>query len=1074
LLAQNCPSYSAQPSSDYSYLVASSDTAVPAGTAFQWIANGQAVASGQSTQLFLLHADGGTTSAEGIVPLAANGVTFAPGKWGSALTLAAGGALSYPRQGSIDFHEGSIEMWIAPLADGADPRYSAREHALFYYAAPNGDYMKVAQSGSSIVYGGGAIDGQWESAYGGTASMSGWRAGEWHHLAFTFSASGNFMRLYVDGVLTADTNEKHYTAPDAGGDRFYLGGTPGGTAAAYLIDEVRIWSRAMTAGEVTANAGRVDQPRNSEVWLALAPFSSGDRIVFQSAACAAPEFDYSGIPITQPNPASTLLAPGTDHLDLSVQSAQPASCGWAVGAPLDLSAMTPFTTGQDGAAHRTTISGLSPDPSRVNDVYVRCDSSPGYALHLLYRSVAVVNPHFPRTGNLWGSSNELSGGMDHAARIDLYLGANFTPSQIRALRALNPNILILNSINTVENSGLSEDYYLHDIHGKRIEVWPGTYRLNLTKPYVAEYQANFAYQKMLDSGMLLDGCFFDNFFTTQSWLKTDIYGNPVQIDANEDGIADDPAWLDAAWHDGVYHELNTWRALMPNAFASGHLPRPPQTEFSTIFNGDSIGFMSPETADGTIAFPTFWLAYHPWWSIGRQPVIPMVESAPPFQIGYGYGYNPQTTIPPSTLEFARTYFPYVRFGLAFTLMNDGYFAHEFGDTWHGNDWWYDELDYNLGYPLGPVQQVALPGVSTANLLDNGGFESPLNGTWVFELTRSNGAAATVTAESAGCQSGVCVRLAVTAVDGTNWHVDFEQQNRSLEQGVSYDLTFWAKADVSRPIAVDAQRNSPDWRNYGLSQTLTVGTGWKQYTVTFQANETVSDARIQFWVGQQTGEVWLDEVSLTVHPPDLYRRDFTNGVVLLNGTRQSQTISVGPGFHRLTGSQAPLHEYILDDSGPQFSSTGPWSAVQYDSGMWKANGPYYHNWGAGCHELDGATGTAQWDLALRADDTYTIDAWWPAAPAASGWSKQVIFEVVAGGQVVASTTVDQSSGGDQWHTVATVPLAVKDAPFVRVRNAGTGAVIADALHVRSAARYNDGSSVTSVTLEPMDGIVLGRN
>jgi hypothetical protein len=31
--------------------------------------------------------------------------------------------------------------------------------------------------------------------------------------------------------------------------------------------------------------------------------------------------------------------------------------------------------------------------------------------------------------------------------------------------------------------------------------------------------------------------------------------------------------------------------------------------------------------------------------------------------------------------------------------------------------------------------------------------------------------------------------------------------------------------------------------------------------------------------------------------------------------------------------------------------------------------------------------------------------------------------------------------------------------------------ADALHIRSAARYKDGSSVTPVTLEPTDGIVL---
>jgi hypothetical protein len=1053
---------------DYSFLVGSSAAAVPLGSVFQWIVNGQPVGSGQTAQRFLLHADGDTTSTEGVAPIAAKGVSFVPGKWGQALTVGAGGALSYPTAQAVDFNEGSIEMWIAPTADSSDPMYSAREHALFYYQAPNKDYIKVAQAAAGIVYAGGATNGgQWESAYGSGGNIAGWSAGEWHHIVFTWSAGGNDMRFYLDGALVADNNEKHYTPPDPGGDRFYLGQTPGGTPAAYFIDEVRIWSRAMTPDEVKANAGRLDQPRNDEVWLPLAQFSPGDSIVFRLAFCAAMEFDYPGVPVSGANPASMLLAPGTTQLALSVQSAQAAACGWAIGASAGLDAMTPFSAGQGAATHQTTITGLSPDPTQVNDVYVRCDNAPDFALHLLYRALPRVNPRFPRVGNLWGSSGEWNAGLDHAARIDLYLGADFTPNQIRALRARNPNILILNSINTVENSGLSEDYYLHDIHGNRIEVWPGTYRLNLTKPYVAEYQANFAYQKLVASGMLLDGCFFDNFFTTQSWLKTDIWGNAVHIDANEDGIEDDPAWLDQAWHDGVYHELSTWRKLMPNAFASGHLPRPPVTEFSAIFNGDSIGFLSPETADGTVSFPTFWNAYQPWWDIGRRPVIPMVESAPPYQIGYGYSYNPAAVIPPSTLEFARTYYPYMRFGLAFALLNDGYFAHEFGDTWHGNNWWYDELDFDLGYPTGPATRVAVAGAAPTNLLDNG--------IWVLEVTAGAGAAATVATEkSTHTEGATSARISITGVDGTNWHVDLEEQNRHLQQGVTYDLTFWAKADKARAIAVNSQKNSPDWRNYGLSQNLSIGADWKQYTATFQANATVSDARIQFFVGQQTGQVWLDDVRLTVHPADVYRRDFSGGTVLLNGTRQSQTMQLEPGFHRLTGTQAPLHEYIVDDMGAQFTTAGPWRAVTYDSGTWKATGPYYHNWGSGCHQLDGTSGTAQWDLALRGDDVYTIDAWWPAAPAASGWSKQVVFELVAAGKVVASTTVDQSSGGDQWHTIATAPLAVKDAPFVRVRNVGTGAAIADALHVRSAARYNDGSTVTSVTLEPMDGIILGRN
>ena len=447
----------------------------------------------------------------------------------------------------------------------------------------------------------------------------------------------------------------------------------------------------------------------------------------------------------------------------------------------------------------------------VNQVYLRCASDPLYVMPLLYRSLPSANPPFPRKGNLWGSYLVAAGGLDHAARIDLYLGATFAPAEIRALRIRNPNILVLTSINTVENYGLPEDYYLHDIHGHRIEVWPGTYRLNLTKPYVADYQARFAYQTILDSGLMLDGSFFDNFFTTQSWLKTDIYGNAVHIDANEDGVEDDPAWLDAAWHDGVYRELNEWRRLMPYALASGHLPRPPQPEFTSIFNGDSIGFLAPQTADVSVAFANFWAAYQDWWTIGRQPVITMVEGAPPFQIGYGYDYDPLSKIPQSTLEFARTYYPYVRYALTFTLLNDGYFAYEFGDTFHGNDWWYDELEFDLGYPLGPARRVALGDASPSNLLDNGGFESALDDTWYMVLGNSPNALATVQRDSSAHVEGAAsAHIAVTAVDGTDWHIDFEQRNRNLTLGVSYDLTFWAKADAPRSIAVSSQKGSPDW------------------------------------------------------------------------------------------------------------------------------------------------------------------------------------------------------------------------------------------------------------------------
>ena len=200
-----------------------------------------------------------------------------------------------------------------------------------------------------------------------------------------------------------------------------------------------------------------------------------------------------------------------------------------------------------------------------------------------------------------------------------------------------------------------------------------------------------------------------------------------------------------------------------------------------------------------------------------------------------------------------------------------------------------------------------------------------------------------------------------------------------------------------------------------------------------------------------------------------RRAFTNGLALLNATTFSQTVTVGPGFARLTGQQAALHEYIVDDSSLAFSTTGDWKEVVYDSGEWKATGPYYHDWGPGSHE--GKGGTAQWDLRIPAADTYAITAWWPAAPSATAWNAGATYEVISDGQVIASATFNQPIGADQWHQIR--QAALRPGAVMRMRCDGSAPCLADALHVRSQQRYNDGSPAETVTLQPMDGIILKR-
>jgi hypothetical protein len=409
-------------------------------------------------------------------------------------------------------------------------------------------------------------------------------------------------------------------------------------------------------------------------------------------------------------------------------------------------------------------------------------------------------------------------------------------------------------------------------------------------------------------------------------------------------------------------------------------------------------------------------------------------------------------------------------------MSDGYFSHELGDTDHGQDWWYDELDYKLGTPLGPAQRIAVSQAADRELMRNGGFEDELAGTWSLWCDAKNGCAATVERDMRGQHDGTAAAHIVITGAGRHGGIEFTQSKRSLEQGKSYNLCFWTRASHPMELTAVSSKGSPNWDNYGLSQPVPLTTQWQPVTLTFEATRTVQDARIQFLFGGETGQVWIDEVSLKERGDEVFRRDFQHGIALLNGTRRRQTVDVGDGYLHLKGEQAPKYQYILDDGEDEgFQTTGQWQEIELGTKEWHAIPPYYHAWNNRCHQRIAGTGEAMWDLDLRGTGRYTIQAWWAAAPEATGWTKQAVYEVVAAGKVVAGMTLDQGQAGDQWHTIAAgLTLNPQDRPYVRVKSSDGGVLVADALHVFSAERYNDGEAVQKVTLEPMDGTVLRRS
>jgi HEAT repeat protein len=203
----------------------------------------------------LYHFDGALTSVAGDGPVESTQVAFVPGKWGKAVSVERGGALRYPLARNISFRDGTIEMWISPKFDGGDPIYRKYNHPLLLYHAPNADQFLVSEGNFGGFYAGAVVhrDQAFKGAGGGVFNT--WKAGTWHHIAFTYSSRYNRQNLYLDGICAADRSGP-MPAPDPANASFTLGCDPYGNWTAFAVDELQITSGEKSAGAIRAAAVR--------------------------------------------------------------------------------------------------------------------------------------------------------------------------------------------------------------------------------------------------------------------------------------------------------------------------------------------------------------------------------------------------------------------------------------------------------------------------------------------------------------------------------------------------------------------------------------------------------------------------------------------------------------------------------------------------------------------------------------------------------------------------------------------------------------------------------------------------
>ncbi len=393
---------------------------------------------------------------------------------------------------------------------------------------------------------------------------------------------------------------------------------------------------------------------------------------------------------------------------------------------------------------------------------------------------------------------------------------------------------------------------------------------------------------------VFDGVLFD---TTLYWMVP-------KVDVNNDGLADGGMVTpgENAWGEGMVELLRRLRqALGPDSILTGGVP---DTRGFEYLNGNQmegfpvIGGQADPNGD-TSQYDAFLDTYFLWnEEAGYEPHYSEIINKQPTQVYY----DSNCAGGPNSL---------FRFSFGSAVLSDGYYGQKVCKK--AGDWWWDEYAVDLatgqavppgadtaqkaahtgylGYPLGGPQRL-VSFDPAQNRMVNGHFEVDVDG---WSVTLAGDGQATLERDTSTAAAGqASLHAVITTTTMQPEDIRVESPAVDLQAGQEYTLRFFARAGERREIGVQVG-------DYSTSLLLT--SGWRQYTLDFEVR-TTAQTPVYFLLGWEEPDVWLDEVEFYVGGADLFRRDFDNGIVLVNGTWSPQTVALGGEFRKILGTQDP--------------------------------------------------------------------------------------------------------------------------------------------------------------------------
>jgi len=556
---------------------------------------------------------------------------------------------------------------------------------------------------------------------------------------------------------------------------------------------------------------------------------------------------------------------------------------------------------------------------------------------------------YPRLANMY-----LHGSVDPAeipelARWDmLILDTAWTQTDLQALRALNPDIQLYLYVcsycvetspsasdpwtQNVRDYAQANDLWWYDRSSRVATDWPGSAMANITERGYAGPQGTWR-EFMTDQivGLItarpaVDGVFLDNYWKGMSWnqglLQLDSDCNPTHNPAGCDGVMDTNAALDSIWN----RALRTMAVDLRSRFDQLEVQR--GRPLAIHSNRASDYFSS---LNGTLYefFPSGWSNVDPGNPYGYNWNQEMFAAPGGYLMG-DFSTDPMFVSvlnadwtssggqPVRSLEFER----HKRFTFVSALLGDGFYSLDSGDqTGHGSIWWEPEYDNDgrgtgyLGQALGAMQRIIV--ATGPEKIINGDFTSQLDG-WQSQPFLGTGSATWDTSDAHSAPGSV--RLQVTSLNDPNANYKLWQSPVSVEQGKGYTLRFWARAEPPQDLLLHLYSNDcPSLRCLG-DKTVPLTSTWEEHVISFQPSGTSMAAGLNLFA-TTVGQMWLDDISLREGDSSVYRRDFENGIVLLNYTAEPITVDLQGNHQRLDIAASTVFDgaFVTQETVPSWDA-----------------------------------------------------------------------------------------------------------------------------------------------------------